>query len=136
MKDNSLIILFTSISCVQLTLGFAVAGTVDPAQGAWHKKYKGQENAPKPEEMLLNTDKEPELTEGFDSLFNGKDLQGWTPKGGECKPALRVATMVYHFEDCAASCGLVKSEEDSTWKLRMYECTCDGKEPAQETMNK
>jgi|EP01043_Picozoa_sp_COSAG02_P041796 SAM-dependent methyltransferase len=58
------------------------------------------------------------------------------PKGGECKPALRVATMVYHFEDCAASCGLVKSEEDSTWKLRMYECTCDGKEPAQETMNK
>jgi hypothetical protein len=35
--------------------------------------------------MLLNTDDEPELREGFVSLFNGKDLTGWTPKGGECK---------------------------------------------------
>lgn len=58
------------------------AGTLDPSQSEWHAKYKTQENAPSPEAMLLNEDPEPELTEGFKALFNGKDLTGWTPKGG------------------------------------------------------
>ena len=62
-----------------------VAGTVDPAQAAWHKKYKTQKNAPDPEKMLLNSDKEPDVSEGFTPLLNGKDLTGWTPKGGTCK---------------------------------------------------
>lgn len=61
------------------------AGEVDPAQSAWYEKYKKQQNAPKPEDMLLNTDKEPELTDGFTNLYNGKDLTGWTPQGGTCK---------------------------------------------------
>ena len=71
--------------CVVILAGAAMASEVDPAQGKWHKKYKGQENAPKPEEMLLNTDSEPKLSNGFTPLFNGKDLSGWTPKGGTCR---------------------------------------------------
>lgn len=68
------------------SFGTAVsAGEVDPSQAAWHKKYKNQENIPAPEDTLLNTDAEPDLTEGFTSLFNGKDLSGWSPKGGDCK---------------------------------------------------
>lgn len=63
----------------------ALAGEVDPSQGEWHQKYKKQENAPLPENMLLNTDAEPDLEEGFEPLFNGKDLSGWEPKGGTCK---------------------------------------------------
>jgi len=94
MKQNSLILVFTFITSVQFTLGFASAGNVDPAQAAWHEKYKSQDNAPKAAEMLLNTDKEPELTDGFESLFNGKDLQGWTPKGGECKFEVKKGMLV------------------------------------------
>ena len=94
MKQNSLIIVFTLITSVQLTLGFASAGNVDPAQAAWYEKYKSQDNAPEAAEMLLNTDKEPELTDGFESLFNGKDLQGWTPKGGECKFEVKKGMLV------------------------------------------
>ena len=62
----------------------AAAGELDPKQAAWHKKYKQQKNAPQPDEMLLNEDAEPDLTAGFRSLFNGKDLTGWTPRGGTC----------------------------------------------------
>ena len=32
--------------------------------------------------MLFNDDQEPKLTDGFKSLFNGKDLDGWTSRGG------------------------------------------------------
>ena len=64
--------------------GITFAGTVDESQSAWHEKYKKQENAPDPAEMLLNTDPEPDVHEGFTPLFNGKDLSGWTPKGGTC----------------------------------------------------
>ena len=59
------------------------AGTIADAQSGWYKKYQKQANAPDPAKMLLNKDKEPELKEGFVDLFNGKDLSGWTPKGGK-----------------------------------------------------
>ncbi len=62
-----------------------VAGELDPSQNEWIAKYKKQQNAPDPAAMLLNQDAEPELTEGFEPLFNGKDLEGWTPRGGDCK---------------------------------------------------
>ncbi|MEO1983720.1 MAG: DUF1080 domain-containing protein [Fuerstiella sp.] len=62
----------------------ATAGDVDPSPGKWHSKYKTQQNIPQPEEMLLNTDAEPDLSDRFTSLYNGKDLSGWTPKGGTC----------------------------------------------------
>ena len=58
------------------------AGTLDPQQQDWFKKYQKQANAPKPEAMLLNTDVEPDLSKGFVQLFNGKDLTGWKTRGG------------------------------------------------------
>ena len=58
------------------------AGELDSSQTAWVQKYSTQENAPKPGEMLLNTEKEPELENGFVSLLNGKDLSNWERKGG------------------------------------------------------
>ena len=92
-----------SIALVLMTFsllanGSTTAGEVDPAQSDWYQKYKNQENIPLPEEMLLNTDPEPELADGFSPLFNGKDLSGWTPKGGTCrfevKDGLLVGTCV------------------------------------------
>ena len=64
--------------------GVATGHELDPQQQAWIDKYEKQENAPKPSEMLLNTDSEPDLSEGFTSLFNGDDLTGWKSKGGTC----------------------------------------------------
>ena len=76
----------------------AHAGTVDPQQEQFLEKYAKQTNVPKAEEMLVNTDKEPDLSKGFKSLFNGKDLDGWTPKGGyskfEAKDGIIVGTCV------------------------------------------
>ena len=76
----------------------ATGGTIAPEQGEWFEKYKTQENVPKPGDMLLNEDKEPELTSGFVDLFNGKDLTGWAPKGGEStfevKDGIIVGTVV------------------------------------------
>lgn len=62
--------------------GPCFAGELDPSQELWFLKYRKQENAPEPGEMLLNTEKEPELEEGFVSLLNGKDLSNWERKGG------------------------------------------------------
>ncbi|MFK8114962.1 MAG: DUF1080 domain-containing protein [Rubripirellula sp.] len=75
----------TLIIIALLTCTVSTAGEVDPVQSKWHEKYKKQQNIPKPDEMLLNTDAEPDLTSGFEPLFNGKDLAGWAPKGGTCK---------------------------------------------------
>ncbi|MEM0926519.1 MAG: DUF1080 domain-containing protein [Planctomycetota bacterium] len=58
---------------------------VSPSQASWYARYKKQDNAPAPESMTLNTDPEPDLTQGFVNLFNGKDLTGWIPKGGTCE---------------------------------------------------
>jgi hypothetical protein len=74
--------------------GIAGGGELDPQQDRWHAKYKKQPNAPQPGEMLLNTDAEPDLTDGFTPLFNGKDLSGWTAKGGTCKFDVRDGLLV------------------------------------------
>ena len=78
--------------------GQCFAGELDPSQKQWILKYSKQDNAPKPGEMLLNTDKEPELEEGFVSLLNGKDLSNWERKGGrstfEYKNGMIVGTCV------------------------------------------
>lgn len=74
------------------------AQELDPQQHAWHEKYQKQTNAPLPKQMLLNTDPEPDLANGMTSLFNGKDLTGWEPRGGTCsfevKDGLLVGTCV------------------------------------------
>lgn len=73
------------IACWVVVLSsVSFAKDIDPAQGKWYEKYKGQQNIPELDKMLLNTDSEPELADGFTSLYNGKDLSGWTPKGGTC----------------------------------------------------
>jgi arylsulfatase A-like enzyme len=59
--------------------------SVAPSQAKWYAKYKKQPNAPKPKDMLLNSDAEPDLTNGFVPMFNGTDLSGWKPIGGSCK---------------------------------------------------
>ncbi|MDD3587740.1 MAG: DUF1080 domain-containing protein [Thermoguttaceae bacterium] len=55
---------------------------VSSDQKDYIKKYAKQKNVPKPEEMLINTDSEPDLTQGFTELYNGKDLTGWVVRGG------------------------------------------------------
>ncbi|MEM6912266.1 MAG: DUF1080 domain-containing protein [Verrucomicrobiota bacterium] len=62
----------------------SLAGELAASQADWYEQYKSQPNAPLPEEMLLNTDPEPAWEgEGFQSLFNGKDLSGWVAYGGD-----------------------------------------------------
>jgi hypothetical protein len=61
-----------------------VGGTLDPAQRKFYHQYEKQKNIPNPANQLVNADPEPDLTTGFKQLFNGKDLTGWTPKGGSC----------------------------------------------------
>ncbi|WP_404309442.1 3-keto-disaccharide hydrolase [Neorhodopirellula lusitana] len=80
----SLAVACFSVVCLS-ALTSVSAGEIDPQQKAWYEQYKTQENVPAPGEMLLNEDPEPELTDGFTDLFNGKDLTGWKPLGGTCK---------------------------------------------------
>ena len=78
------LILLSTFASVQMCSA-AEPGKVDPSQAKWHQQYKKQPNAPQPEDMLLNTSPELELTGEFQSLFNGKNLEGWTAKGGTCQ---------------------------------------------------
>jgi len=85
-------------SLLMISATGSAAGSIDPDQRDWYERYKNQENVPKPAAMLLNEDKEPDLKEGFIDLFNGKDLSGWAPKGGnskfEVKDGVIVGTVV------------------------------------------
>lgn len=63
-------------------IGSAQPGTLDPAQKDWFDRYHKQTNRPDIQDMRINTESEPDLSQGFTPLFNGKDLTGWTPKGG------------------------------------------------------
>lgn len=75
----------TLFSALCVTPILSMGGELDPAQQDWFEHYKKQANIPKFDEMLANTDSEPDLGEGFETLFNGKDLKGWTPRGGTCQ---------------------------------------------------
>jgi hypothetical protein len=76
------IILFTS--AFLSVLACSAVNQVSESQLRYVKQYENQANIPVPAEMLLNTDAEPQLTEGFTDLYNGKNLEGWTPLGGHC----------------------------------------------------
>ncbi len=78
MKMRNLASVFAVVA-----VGISSAGEVDPSQKKWFDKYNTQANAPDPGKMLLNTDVEPNLTDGFVSLLNGRDLSGWGRKGGK-----------------------------------------------------
>ncbi|WP_235034211.1 3-keto-disaccharide hydrolase [Roseiconus lacunae] len=73
------------LAATALLASVAGAGELDPSQQKWIDKYEKQQNAPNPAEMLINTESEPALGEGFEPLFNGNNLDGWRPIGGECK---------------------------------------------------
>lgn len=121
MKKNILIACLPFFASLPLASDFAMAGTVDPAQAAWHKKYKSQENIPQPADMLLNTDKEPDLSEGFADLFNGKNLDGWTPKGGECKFEVKKGMLIGTCVPGAKSTYLCTDKAD----FKNFIFTCD-----------
>ncbi|MEM0965378.1 MAG: DUF1080 domain-containing protein [Verrucomicrobiota bacterium] len=59
-------------------------GTVSEDQQQYVKRYAKQKNVPEPAEMLINTDPEPSLDEGFVDLYNGENLDGWVSRGGFC----------------------------------------------------
>lgn len=61
------------------------AQRISASQLKWVGSYRKQENLPSPQEMLTHDDPEPNLQAGFSDLYNGRDLDGWTPRGGHCK---------------------------------------------------
>lgn len=75
----------TILAVCLATLSVACAHQVSESQQHLVEKYAKQANTPAPAEMLLNTDPEPNLEQaGFVDLYNGTNLDGWTPLGGHC----------------------------------------------------
>ncbi|CAA6696530.1 MULTISPECIES: DUF1080 domain-containing protein [unclassified Lentimonas] len=66
------------------TTSLAFGNQVSEDQQQFVKKYENQKSIIAPENALINTEAEPELTEGFVNIYNGKNLDGWTPRGGNC----------------------------------------------------
>ncbi|MEM6884067.1 MAG: DUF1080 domain-containing protein [Verrucomicrobiota bacterium] len=62
----------------------SLANQISEDQQFFIKKYQKQKNIIPPEEALINTDPEPDLTTDFVPLYDGTSLKGWTPKGGKC----------------------------------------------------
>lgn len=88
------------------------AGELDPGQQDWYDHYKKQANIPAFDAMLLNTDPEPDLSGEFVSLFNGKDLTGWTPRGGKCEFEVVDGTLVGTVVKGSPSTYLSTNKED------------------------
>ncbi len=80
-KTNKLTFILSFLT----TTSIALSGTISENQQKWYKSYKKQKNAPDPKTMVINTDKEPSLSDGFTDLYNKKDLSGWKNKGGKHK---------------------------------------------------
>lgn len=57
---------------------------VSESQQPYIEKYKQQTQKVAPEDALLNTDPEPDLSKGFTPLYNGRNLDGWISRGGNC----------------------------------------------------
>ncbi len=78
MKTTALFtILLASVSA-------SYANQISEDQQPFIEKYKHQSSIIAPADALINSDPEPDLTQGFVSLYNGKNLDGWTPLGGDC----------------------------------------------------
>ena len=75
----------TVIAALLLTTALGHANEIAESQKKWIEVYKKQANIPKPADMLVNKDPELDLKKGFKSLYNGKDIKNWTPRGGHCK---------------------------------------------------
>jgi len=73
------------IAALLLGLSGLAANEIAESQKKWIPVYEKQKNIPDPADMLLNTDPEPDLKRGFTSLYNGRDLNNWIPRGGHCR---------------------------------------------------
>jgi len=72
----------TTLALFTSTLVFA--GTVSESQKRYYNKGKLKHQV-RPAEALINEEAEPDLTHpDFVNLYNGKDLEGWIPRGGHC----------------------------------------------------
>ncbi|MEE2938475.1 MAG: sulfatase-like hydrolase/transferase [Planctomycetota bacterium] len=58
---------------------------ISSSQLKWLGNYRKQENLPRPGDMLVHEDPEPQIASGFVNLYNGQDLEGWTVRGGHSK---------------------------------------------------
>lgn len=76
--------LITLTALCLTALSLAQGNQISESQSKYIAKYKKQTLKVAPEDALINTDAEPDLSDGFVSLYNGKDLSGWTPRGGHC----------------------------------------------------
>lgn len=75
---------FYTLTAMLSMASLATAGQISENQQKYIAKYEKQTLKVAPADALLNTDAEPELTEGFVDLYNGENLDGWTPRGGSC----------------------------------------------------
>lgn len=74
-----------ALASFALALPALHANQIAASQEGWIERYEKQKEIVSPEAAQLNTDLEPDLSaEGFVSLYNGKNLDGWTPLGGDC----------------------------------------------------
>ncbi|PXA04299.1 DUF1080 domain-containing protein [Coraliomargarita sinensis] len=62
----------------------AFGNQISEDQQHFVKRYEKHKKLVPPGEALINKDPEPKLCCGFTELYNGKDLSGWTARGGEC----------------------------------------------------
>lgn len=91
MKNPCLLLVIALIlSACSANTGHQIA----ESQKKWVEVYEKQANVPNPEDMLVNKDPEPDLSSGFVSLYNGQNLEGWTPKGGHCEFEAKGDTIV------------------------------------------
>lgn len=68
--------IFSLLTTLVSSIAFAATPTAEE-KAAWPKGIN-------PATLLVNTDSEPEITSSdFTSLYNGKDLTGWSVKGGK-----------------------------------------------------
>ena len=60
-----------------------LAGKIAESQTKWIEVYKKQAAVPDPATQRTHADPEPDLSEGFVSLYNGESLDGWVAYGGQ-----------------------------------------------------
>lgn len=76
--------------CLLIPIQTACANTnlrkISESQVSYVERYEHQTDKVAPEDALLNVDPEPDLgASGFVDLYNGRDLSGWIPRGGNCR---------------------------------------------------
>ncbi|MGB0744487.1 MAG: 3-keto-disaccharide hydrolase [Opitutales bacterium] len=97
-----------------LAASSAYSNQIAEDQQPFAEQYKKHGKIVPVEKALLNTDEEPDLSKGFISLYNGKDLSGWTPRGGTCTFEARGESIVGTCVKGSPSTYLSTGREDYT----------------------